>query len=180
MGVFINRKKYLMLHKMWKLGVKLPYSKIHEYFHFGRIFNYAGGSTGSFFTLDGSRKFRLKEQGFHATTIRWDSYHKTAILIGFQQDSLKRTLWKEFTFANWQFAGPWNTTPTATSRKDEPTNPCKARKKVTCNIQCITKRNRRVEYFFAECWNNYIILYVSVLKLLCNLTCWIFFCWMLK
>ena len=105
---------------------------------------------------------------------------RPSFFIGFQQDSLKRTLWKEFTFTNLQFADPWNTTPTATSRKDEPTNPCKARKKVTCNIQCITKWNRRIEYFLAECWNNYIILYVSVLKLLCNLTCWIFYCWMLK
>ena len=34
-----------------------------------RIYRYAG-FTGSFFTLDGSKRIRLKKHGFYATTIK--------------------------------------------------------------------------------------------------------------
>ena len=45
-----------------------------------RIYRYAG-FTGSFFTLDGSKRIRLKKHGFYATTIKWDSHHRTCHLL---------------------------------------------------------------------------------------------------
>ena len=134
-----------------------------------RIYRYAG-LTGSFFTLDGSKRIRLKKHGFYATTIKWDSHHRTCHLllsVRFSKKNFKKRdshlfppryfegkkeLWqKKSTFpSHFQIAGLWNTTLTAHSRKDEPTTPCYARKKVTCCKQCITKWNRRVESFF--CW----------------------------